>query len=166
MRLVSKSIAEPEPLVRASMGVGRILGAAGIAIVFVVGLVALWVEIRDRQPPNLAVMRQYRISKLTDDQIREMHAVAESEFAKVQQEAVADGETFWRRYSEECAKTQDDVAYRVRHPDECRLPITWQSIGKPLERRTVEQIFEGKILGICNLVFTVRDAKRYDCLPP
>jgi hypothetical protein len=137
-------------------------------VIAVIGVAALLVitEVKDRQPSDLAAMRLYRISQLTDDEIRKMRADAEVEFKKIRQEAAEEGNEFWRKYSQECAKTQSDVAYRVRHPEECHLPLTWQGIGKPLNEMSVEQIFQANILGICNFAFTVRDARKSHCIPP
>ena len=163
MRLARKPEGDlPKLLSRGPLAVRklRLIAGTGIAIAVIgIAVLSLLKEISDRRPSDLVAMRQYRISLLTDDEIRKMHADAEHEFQKIQRDAVDEDKAFWRQYSP--ARTQSDVAYRMRHSDECRMPLTWQSNGKPLDQRSIEQIFEAKMLGICNLAFTVGQARRY-----
>jgi hypothetical protein len=139
------------------------LGIAGmIGLVVSTVFVIRWFQ--DQAEPPLSAMRAYRLSKLTDEQLRELHARAESEHDRIWQEAKVEGEQFWKKWGDECGKAAD-AAYKARHPEACSLPLTWQMIGKPLDQRTVSQIFEGYVLGACNLAYRMSDAKRYDCLP-
>ena len=144
----------------------RIVGTGFVIVVIGIAALLLLKEFKDRQLSDLAAMRLYRIGQLTDDEIRKLRADAEVEFKKIRQEAAEEGKEFWRKYSQECARVQSDIVYKVRHPEECRLPLTWQSIGKPLDEMSIDQIFQANILGSCNFAFTLRDARKYHCLPP
>lgn len=69
---------------------------------------------------SLAAMRAYRISLLTDEEIRERRRLAEAEFARLQAEAAARHREYMANYESECRKVNTDVVYRARNPNACK----------------------------------------------
>jgi hypothetical protein len=118
----------------------------------------------DSALPEVSAMRAYRISQLSDEEIRELHRLARETHAFLRREAKERADEFWKKYREECGKALDDPAYRVRNPLACNAPLG--NLDEPLDRRPVEVIFDHNILGICNFIWTTRDAKKSGCLPP
>ena len=65
-------------------------------------------------------------------------------------------------------KLCQEIAYRTQNAEACSapLPITVDQIGQPLPGyRSVDEIFNREILGVCGLANTVAKAKTFGCLP-
>jgi hypothetical protein len=142
---------------------GLLIAAVLLAVACALPFIVQWYG--DSAPPDVSAMRAYRLSQLSDPQIRDLHRSAREEHDRLQREAKERAAEFWKKHSEECSKASADVAYRARNPEACALPLGWLYIDEPLDGRSVEEIFENNILGVCNLVWTRRDAKKYECLP-
>jgi hypothetical protein len=111
-------------------------------------------------------MRAYVLGKLTDKQIREIHAEAERDFKQEKERAKAEADAFWARHQKEVEKCEADVAYKARYPGCGSLPITWLDIGKPAPgRSSVDECFENRLMGFCSFARTVHHAKELGCLP-
>lgn len=120
----------------------------------------------EQREPNQVLMRQHVISKLSDEQIREIHGRSQALLDQMKANADTDANEFWARYADVQTKCRNDVAYRTRNPQACSLPLFWQEIGKlPSGYSTVEEVFEVELMGVCAFVRTIRDAKQHDCLP-
>jgi hypothetical protein len=118
-----------------------------------------------QQPPNYDQMYAFALSQLSDSQIREFHLEAENQFEEDQKKAASDAQSFWDKHNVECTKA-NDPAYKARHPDACDLPMDWVDIGKLPASDSVEEIYQEKIMGLCDVVTTVAEARRVKCLPP
>jgi hypothetical protein len=117
---------------------------------------------QDQRAPDYQTMRQYRISKLSDDQIRSAYEAAQSAFAQSE----AHDEEQRRKDNEEStkrmAKCASDRAYAER--------VGWSgcsfglNTGEPITPSR-EQSYDMIIMGRCMFVNSVRDAKKAGCLP-
>lgn len=130
--------------------------AAGAALL----LTFVYLEVdQEHKPPDYEAMRKYRVSRLTDEQLRDMHAAAERQHSNLLAEAQGQEQAAWARISEQVAQCKDP-AYRARN--NCSGTASYIPEDVP----GVEAIFESKIVGSCEYVQTVRDARKRGCLPP
>ncbi len=122
-------------------------------------------------PPSAYAMREHIVGKLTEQQIREIHAEAEKDFEQAIAEAKKNESEFWAKRAEKVAKYGaqcQEIGFKTKNPDKCdnSLPISWNSVGSlPAGYESVDSIFEKKLMGICNFADTVTKAKRLGCLP-
>lgn len=120
----------------------------------------------EQKEPNPYLMRRHVVSNLSEEQIRDIHEHSRLRFEKMKAEIEVDAEEFWRKKAESQKKCQADIAFRTKNPRECSLPLTWQQIGQlPPGWRSVEEVFEREIMGMCNYAQTIREAKKWKCLP-
>lgn len=119
----------------------------------------------ERIAPVYSEMRSYRISKLSDSEIRQLHEKSVQDFEKEKREAADQAMKFWAKKRIDLEKCKEDIAYREKNPSNCTLPIMWQSIGEP-DHQSPEAIYEIKLMGMCLFVDTVKKARKYGCLPP
>lgn len=112
--------------------------------------------------PDYEEMRKHVISRLSDADIRLIQQEARRLFAEAQEADRLEAQRAWEEAAEiadQCA----DIAYRERHPDRCKPP---GFVVPPIPRyRSVDQVYEQRLMGICPLIRTVREAKKVGCLP-
>ena len=119
------------------------------------------------QMPDQSEMRRYILSKLSDEQIRELHSQAQAEVARNIKIAKEEGEQYWDQKRKILARCDQDVAFRTRHPHDCSMPLNQEAIGRPIfGDSNVEIVFERNLLGVCYFARSVYEAKRAGCLPP
>jgi hypothetical protein len=121
--------------------------------------------------PNPADMREFRLSRLTDEHLRELHAkakvVVETRRA-ANEKVIKEAEAAVYASIAECNAKIDDPAYRARHhPTGCPSPPShvWDIYSRPMREQTIVEIFEDMIMGECNVVSTVWEARYAGCLP-
>lgn len=120
--------------------------------------------IEDHRKADYAAMRAYRIAQMSDDQIRAAKANAKTDREKLYNLAVAE----LRKSEEESSESRrhcDDVAFKERNPIVCQLPITFGLEIQPNVPSEAE-LYEQSILGVCDWIDTVKEARRDHCLPP
>jgi hypothetical protein len=128
-------------------------------------------------PVNRAAMIEYASSKLSEETIRALYAVAEADVKRRRESREAarnalEAESAARRMR--CS----DPAYRARNASECvawnsgfggtvrpRLPAQIGVEGEIVPEPSVEELFEQRLLRECNEVTTVRVAKERGCIP-
>lgn len=110
---------------------------------------------------SLASMRAYRISQLSDDEIRHRRKLAEVEFARLKAEAAEQYRAYMANYDSECQKVNTDIVYRARNPSACKE----LSSPKSYPNKTVDQIFDEYVLEGCDRGYTVSLAIQIGCLP-
>lgn len=145
---------------------------AAIGVVVLVGLASTFAAF-SFQKPDMAAMRTFRLSNLSDENLRDMHAKAEAEVERRRAEYVSIAQEGGARVNAEIADCQlktDDAAYRARHPGRCgdRSYFTIEdhyARYATFRPRSVDQLFEDMILGPCDSVGTVWEARRVGCLP-
>jgi hypothetical protein len=138
-----------------------------VAVVVVAGATPFVIQyVKEQESPNYSLMRAHRVSKFTDDQIRDIHAQAKAHFDEAKSSIESDAEKFWKEKSEDIRRCNDDIAFKTKNPSACTLPLTWELIGKmPPGSKSVEEVFERELMGICHYASTIREAKEWDCLP-
>jgi hypothetical protein len=116
--------------------------------------------------PNSAEMREFRLSKFTDEGLRELHSkvqAAEDERRAANEKVVSEAEAaVYARIAECSAKIDDPAAYRARHPEGCPRP---PSPMRPMRERTTDEAVEQVVMGRCGFVSTVWEARHAGCLP-
>ena len=115
--------------------------------------------------PSMSAMRAYRVSRMTDDEIRDARRAAEQEYENEAARARAEAAARVKKFGEQqrlCA----DLAYKTRNLQGCSWPLNWPHLGEPTIEFTVNQIFELHLLGICAHVRSAREAREEHCLPP
>jgi hypothetical protein len=136
--------------------------AAALALLAAGGIV-YEVKRDDWAKPELRTMREYRVSLMSDDQIRRLNADAVAEVDRLR---TMDRETKERAQADRAASIQRcaDVVYRERNPADCRRgPLDLFDLSLPIP--TAAQIFEENILGVCRFMNTKQDARINKCLP-
>jgi len=135
--------------------------------------------------PDYNTMRKYRLSTLTEDQLRALivHArkqraaalAQESESAeKARENSKKEDKDFDERYRAweiESAQCHSDEVFKLKHEDLCNNPpgrshTGWRMSLSGSDVASEEQYIEWEIMFWCDLANTVRDARRYGCLPP
>ncbi len=114
--------------------------------------------------PNYEEMRRYVISKLSDEQIRQMHKDSIAEFEEFKRNEKIQAEQREKSQQKIYAKCESDMAYKERHKDECKRPDFVYEL--PSRYSSYKQIYEEKIMGICSVARTIADARHFGCLPP
>jgi hypothetical protein len=109
-------------------------------------------------------MRAYRVSRMTNEQIREAYRATEQEFALAKQRAQQEADERVRNYREQ-RQLCTDIAYKTRYPQRCSVPLNWLHLGEPKMEFTLDQLFTTHILGICAHVGSVAEARKNNCLP-
>jgi hypothetical protein len=116
--------------------------------------------------PKFSDMRAYRVSKMTDEEIRKAYNDAQEESEKLKREAKERAEQRKRDYVETRMLCADKV-FETRNLQKCSIPITIIGgvIFKPEITPPVEYLFDGRIMGMCNHVGSMAKAYEYDCVP-
>jgi hypothetical protein len=131
----------------------------GLAVVLAV-TGAAWDEWR---PTNPEAMRQYRLSRLSDDDLRQLYSAAEKESAELREEALRNrGARCGKVLPPQCA----DIAFRTRTPWACRQDFM-PDCSQPFPTPGAERLFDGYIMGPCDTALAARHgaARRWGCLP-
>jgi hypothetical protein len=116
-----------------------------------------------REKPDLAKMRAYRMSLYTDEQLLQMHASAIKESEQQMRLAKGADRAFWEKRRSEERDCESNPAAKLRDPDHCGMPIV---SGSNLDLvQSADALFEERVMGMCFIADSVREAKRYKCLP-
>ncbi len=114
------------------------------------------------EKPNYNEMRKHAISRFNDDALKALYKASQDEYERENLKHKEDVKKFWELHSARQNKCAADVVYRERHPDECaHRPIF---PPEPIFS-SVDDVFERKLMGICLLITTVKEAKAIGCLP-
>jgi hypothetical protein len=112
-------------------------------------------------------MRAYRMSFLTDAQVLELHDRAVAESVKERKIADEQDKAYWAERNRAYADCESNPSAKLRDPDHCNQPIPLgmmdggnQSLVEP-----PDALFEDYVMGICAMVHSVREARRFQCLP-
>jgi len=118
------------------------------------------------EKPDYAKMRAYRMSLLTDAQVVALHDRAVADHEKHKQIAADQDAEFWTNYNRAVAECDANPAAKLR--DNCHIPMTdgMLSGGNQAQVETVDALFESYVMGFCDMVDSVREAKQHRCLPP
>jgi hypothetical protein len=152
------------------MGRREIISLAALAAVLVLGIAGLMlapIVKESYEAPDPAKIRAYRLSLLTDAQVLDLHARAVAESAKQAKIAEEQDRAYWTERNQAYADCEANPAAKLRDPDHCNRPIPLGMMGGGY-RALVEPpdaLFEEYVLGICSIVHSVREARRYRCLP-
>jgi hypothetical protein len=147
------------------------LGWVVLGCLFAVGLVGLFFapSIEDSfRVPDRQQMRAYRISRLSDQQLISLHEKSVQDFEQHKQLQAEDGKKYWTERAQRQQACESNPAAKLRDPRGCYepLPIEYEAIGKPLVGwESPEKFFEDKIMGVCPVMKSVREAKQAGCLP-
>lgn len=123
----------------------------------------IWEETRD---PGSATMYQYRIARLSDEQLRDYYADAERALPIELEQRKRNREIDRITLAEAAQARRDclagDIASRVRNP--CGGGGIYDPMPEP-PLPNVGNLFYNRVMGICNFVFTRWEARRNGCLP-
>jgi hypothetical protein len=89
--------------------------------------------------PNIAEMREFRLSKFSDEDLRELHSkvqAAEDERRAANEKVINEAEAAVYARIAECNARIDDPAYRARHPEGCPRP---PSPVRQMRERTTDE---------------------------
>lgn len=113
-------------------------------------------------PPTREQMRAYRISLMSDAQIREAKSAADAELAHIER---ADGEAVERERIDAMARYARcaDLVYSVRNPAECKPKAPALSAGLRLRKPTIDELFDEQILGACAFARDMAQAVKFRC---
>jgi hypothetical protein len=132
-------------------------GAKSMKTLCVVLFVVIWIAGCD-SAVNYADMRRYIVSKLTDQQIRDLHKLAEQD----REQALTESADETQRAQASAAKKAAlcaDVVYRTRH--DCTPGYHVETPEVP----SVERFFELRLMGVCMFVNKRSEAVEKGCLP-
>jgi len=121
----------------------------------------------DRKKPDWQEMRSFRISKMTDQQIRDLRAKAETQYQQDVEDQKEMATRFWKEWSALQLKCTD-VVFQSRNKAECEqpLPLDSATMGQlPSYHQTAEEMFETSVMGPCDVAETVSRAREWGCLP-
>jgi len=113
-------------------------------------------------------MRAYRLSRMTDEQVIQLHQDSVREFEEHKRQQAEAGKKFWADREERRRACESNPAAKLRDPNHCFefLPLTIEDIGKPLMGwETPDKFFENSLTEFCQLADSVHKAKRIGCLP-
>jgi len=152
------------------MGRREVISIAAFAAVLVLGCTAAALApiIQESyEKPDLAKMRAYRMSLLTDAQVLELHARAVADSAKQKQWADEQDKAFWADRNRAITECESNPANKLRDPIHCSppIPIEMMYAGNQALVEPVSALFEDYVMGICSTVKNVREARHYRCLP-
>jgi hypothetical protein len=118
--------------------------------------------------PSAAEMRAFRLSTLTDENLKELHAKAKAEVAATHanmDRMMELGAAEVQARIAECESKIDDVAYKARHyPNGCPRRSFPHEYTRP-RIRSVDEAYEDMIMGGCQRKGTVWEARYAGCLP-
>jgi hypothetical protein len=137
----------------------------GLLTISVVAAVLVGYAVPNLAKPNSAEMREFRLSKFTDEGLRELHSkmqAADDERRAANEKVVKEAEAAVYASIAECSAKIDDPAYRARHPEGCPRP---PSPMRPMRERTTDEAVEQAVMGRCGFVSTVWEARHAGCLP-
>lgn len=152
------------------MGRCEVISIAAFAAVLVLGCAAAALApiIQESyEKPDLAKMRAYRMSVLTDAEVLELHARAVADSAKQKQWADEQDEAFWADRNRAITGCESNPAIKLRDPNHCSppIPIGMMSGSNQALVEPADALFEEYVMGICSMVKSVREARHYRCLP-
>lgn len=146
------------------------MGLLCFAMLAPIAVVVAIPHVRERMDaPDRAKMRAYRLSKVDDKKLVQLHEEANRLFEGSKQAAAEDGRKFWQQRDEERRACEANLAAKLRDPYHCNrpLPVEWPSIGRPLPGLdSPEAFFEDSIIGPCRFASSIYEAKQMGCLPP
>jgi hypothetical protein len=131
---------------------GALIGFLPLAALVGAGFLIVGPIIRDMsEAPDGQKMRAYRLTKLSDQRVIELHDQAAREFEQAKQASAEEGKKFWEERERRRHACESDPAAKLRDPNHCfePLPIGFEEIGKPPYGWSTERFFEDSILGIC-----------------
>ena len=129
---------------------------APMAIGVLVVVAVVWFQTTDRRKPaDRAEMHRYRVSQLSDQELRVLHERAVIESAMRSAKA-AESRAL---NAERCT----DPAYRARNRTLCAAPV--MGLGILMPSAGVDAVFDEMVLGLCAYASSRHDAKELDCLP-
>ncbi len=133
--------------------------AAGLFVAAAVATQIAWDEWRLADP---RAMREYRLSRLSDDELRQLYAAAEKESAEQREWALRNrGALCGKVMPPQCA----DIAFRTRTPWACQQDFM-PDCSQPFPTPSAARLFEGYLMGICGTLITRHGAaRRGGCLP-
>ncbi|WP_439392378.1 hypothetical protein ACRQ5Q_22545 [Bradyrhizobium sp. PMVTL-01] len=136
------------------------VGCAGMGAV-VTAIVSATADQR-RPAPDRAAMRAFRVTSMSDDQIRTARRAAQERLEFIQQadrRAEEEARLARRDLLQKCA----DVVYATRNTAECspRMPLT---AGLKLRLPSLEDLFEEELLGVCAYVSNRAEAIERKCI--
>lgn len=151
------------------MKIKSIVIAAGLIAISGSAAFGVW-KWADTRPVDKQAMRSYLLSKLSDAEIRKLHEEAQRDFVASSQREDA-------KFSKGLANARErratiramcsDIVHRERNPRECRIVKSSPLVSsEPIQKyRSVAHAYERKLMGICEIMNTVGDARRAGCLP-
>jgi hypothetical protein len=140
--------------------------SGAMLILLVAGAAVYGPKIQDlSEKPDRAKMRAYRMSQLTDDQVLELHKRAEDDSELQRRSDKEADEASRRQRNEEMSKCEADPVQKLRSPTHCmgQMPLfagSYEELSEP-----AEQLFEDYVMGSCEWVTNVFEAKQRHCLP-
>ena len=124
--------------------------------------------VADQRKPDEAAMRRYVVSRLSDSDIRKIHAAAQEQFEKDVAASKADAIKADAEIKQRLARCSD-VVYRERAgPGVCSTPLGWTggAYAGGLRFPSAAENYETMLMLPCLMVDTVRAARKAGCLPP
>lgn len=110
--------------------------------------------------PSRDIMRAHIVSKLSDEQLLSMweqaKKISEDE-REMRKQEIAESASRMAEKRKRCS----DVAYKVRNKGSCMPGY----ITSPPPARNADRIMEDLIMGMCNYVHTMADARKFGCIP-
>jgi hypothetical protein len=138
--------------------------SARIVVCLVMTSWASMVVSGEHDRPSYNEMRRYVISQLTDEQIMRLHEESVVEYEEFKREEQEIAERNAAKQREKYSRCDSDVVYKERHRDECRRPDFIYEL--PSRYSSQKELFEDKLMGVCGVMKTVSDARKFGCLPP
>ncbi|MGL3210742.1 hypothetical protein [Bradyrhizobium sp. BR 1433] len=144
-----------------ALGVALAVGLAGL----IGGDLLYQAKQDDWSIPELSAMRAYRVSLMSDEQIRQLRADAVTEEANLKRSDKVMRDKAWQEIGQRQQRC-NDLVYRMRNANECSrgipLGLMYDAAGLT---PSVDQVFEEALLGVCRFVRTKQDARINKCLP-
>jgi hypothetical protein len=113
-------------------------------------------------------MRAHVLSKLSDDQIRTLHAEAVQQYQRMLQ-YTQDQKAAAQKARADQIRVCGDIAYKTRHEQECSRAVMGNPMADsdrpPSGYSSPEAIFERNVLGLCEFAKTTKEARKLGCLP-
>jgi hypothetical protein len=120
------------------------------------------------QAPESYKMRAYVLSRLSDQQVIDLHEKAARDFEEHKRKQAEEGKQFWEGLRQQQVACESNPAAKLRDPNHCLmpLPLGYEDVGKPSYGwETADKFFEAYVMGRCIYASTVHEAKSLGCLP-
>jgi hypothetical protein len=124
--------------------------------------------VKDYEPPDPARMRAYRMSLVIDTELAELRARAVEEAEKQKEWADEQDAAFWADRNRMIRECEANPASKLRDPARCSrsIPLGMLFGGFKEVVDSPATILDGYLMDLCLAAETVREARRYRCLPP